>query len=116
MSRKHRARQNKPSPPAPAAREAQSSLHEEAARGSPEAGPPPPAEEPRTELLVPESALREAEAKRDEYLELAQRARAELQNFRKRVLRERELERRRFQAGLVRELLGPLDDLERALV
>lgn len=55
------------------------------------------------------------EEERDEYLELAQRTRAELENFRKRAARDAALARERGRGELVRELLPAIDNLERAL-
>jgi molecular chaperone GrpE len=62
-----------------------------------------------------EARLAEAEAKRDEYLELAQRAQADFENFRKRAAREQERLVAHAHERLVKELLPVLDDLERAL-
>ena len=53
---------------------------------------------------------------RDEYLSLAQRARADFENFRRRATREAAEAERRGKAELVRSLLPALDSLERALV
>jgi molecular chaperone GrpE len=62
-----------------------------------------------------EDALQKAERERAEYLDLAQRTRAELDNFRKRAAREAAQAGERAKANLVRELLPVLDNLERAL-
>jgi molecular chaperone GrpE len=62
-----------------------------------------------------EDPLGKAERERDEYLDLAQRTRAELDNFRKRAARESAQAGERAKANLVRELLPVLDNLERAL-
>ena len=61
-----------------------------------------------------EGRLAEAEAKRDEYLELAQRVQADFENYRKRAAREQERLVAHAHERLVRELLPILDDLERA--
>ena len=50
-----------------------------------------------------------------EYRDHAMRAQAEFDNFRKRITREREEERRRAGERLVSELLPALDNLERAI-
>ncbi|MDR3687672.1 MAG: nucleotide exchange factor GrpE [Coriobacteriia bacterium] len=50
-----------------------------------------------------------------EYRDHAMRAQAEFDNFRKRITREREEERRRASERLVTELLPALDNLERAI-
>jgi molecular chaperone GrpE len=50
-----------------------------------------------------------------EHRDRAMRAQAEFDNFRKRITREREEERRRASERLVTELLPALDNLERAI-
>ena len=62
-----------------------------------------------------EEPLAKAERERDEYLELSQRTRAELENYRKRAAREAAQAGERAKANLVRELLPVLDNLERAI-
>jgi molecular chaperone GrpE len=62
-----------------------------------------------------EARLAEAEAKRDEYLDLAQRVQAEFENYRKRAVRDQERLVAHAHERLVRELLPVLDDLERTL-
>jgi molecular chaperone GrpE len=52
---------------------------------------------------------------RDEYLELAQRARADFENYRKRAAAEASDAERRGKAGIARELVPVIDNLERAL-
>jgi molecular chaperone GrpE len=52
---------------------------------------------------------------RDEYLALAQRAQADFENYRKRAAKEAAAAGARAKAGLVREVLPVLDNLERAL-
>ncbi len=54
-------------------------------------------------------------AQRDEYLALAQRTQADFENYRKRVAREARSAQERGVAGLARELLPALDNLDRAL-
>jgi molecular chaperone GrpE len=61
---------------------------------------------PRTADLV---------AERDKYLELAQRTQADFENYRKRAAKDAASAGERAKAGLVRELLPVLDNLERAL-
>jgi len=53
--------------------------------------------------------------KADEYLELAQRTRADFDNYRKRAAREAAAAQERGVAKLVRELLPAVDNLDRAL-
>jgi molecular chaperone GrpE len=56
-----------------------------------------------------EAMRAQVEAANDKYLRLA----AEYDNFRKRTIRERQDERARAQADLVKLLMDPLDDLNR---
>jgi molecular chaperone GrpE len=53
-------------------------------------------------------------AERDEYLDLAQRAKADFENYRKRTAREAADAERRGKASLARELVPSIDSLERA--
>ena len=59
--------------------------------------------------------LADAEAERDEYLDLLQRTKADFENYRKRAARDQERLVAHAHERLVRELLPVLDDLERAL-
>ncbi len=61
-----------------------------------------------------EGRLADAEAKRDEYLDLLQRVQAEFENYRKRAARDQERLVGHAHERLVKELLPILDDLERA--
>src|SRR5436189_6430115 len=101
--------------------------HEHAVR-SERAGESPPAGAERKETEA-ERAGREAEEQverdldelgvakreRDEYLELAQRTRADFENYRKRVAKETSEALARGKAELARALLPVTDTLERAL-
>jgi molecular chaperone GrpE len=60
-------------------------------------------------------ALRTRAAERDEYLALAQRTRADLDNYRKRVTRDAAAAEARATGRVVRELLPAIDNLSRAL-
>jgi molecular chaperone GrpE len=105
---------------------------------SPRDGANSDAEEQRTEAEVEDAAReetnterdeREAEEllecdldelgatkrERDEYLELAQRTRAEFENYRKRVAKETSEALARGKAELARDVLPAIDNLERAL-
>ena len=62
-----------------------------------------------------EDPLAVAERQRDEYLALAQRTQADFENFRRRAARDTAAAGARAKAGLVRELLPVVDNLERAL-
>jgi molecular chaperone GrpE len=59
--------------------------------------------------------LSAAKRERDEYLELAQRTKADFENYRKRVAKETSEAVVRGKAELARQLLPALDNLERAL-
>ena len=61
-------------------------------------------------------ALEQTKRERDEYLELAQRTKADFENYRKRVASESESAKRRGKAQLAAELVPVLDNLERALI
>lgn len=72
-------------------------------------------EETCTEILEDLEELRVRAGERDQFRDLFQRARADFENYQKRVRREREKERR-FQHGpIVLDLLLVLDSLERAI-
>lgn len=62
-----------------------------------------------------EKQLEEAQQKAGEYLELAQHAKADFENFRRRTEREAEDRRRYAALDLVKDLLNVVDDLGRAL-
>ena len=62
-----------------------------------------------------EDPLSSLQAERDRYLELAQRTQADFENYRKRAAKDAASAGERAKAGLVRELLPVLDNLERAL-
>ncbi|MFN2617234.1 MAG: nucleotide exchange factor GrpE [Thermoleophilaceae bacterium] len=64
---------------------------------------------------APDDPLARAERERDEYLDLARRAQADFENYRKRAAREAAAAGERAKSGLVRELLPVVDNLERAL-
>lgn len=75
--------------------------------------------EAEVEVLEPEAVeedpLAVAERQAAEYLELAQRSRAEMENFRRRTQREREDLVRFGGEKVVKDLLSIVDDAERAL-
>jgi molecular chaperone GrpE len=62
-----------------------------------------------------EEPLARAQRERDEYLDLARRAQADFENYRKRAAKEAAAAGERAKSGLVRELLPVVDNLERAL-
>ena len=69
----------------------------------------------RPEEVEEDDPLARAEAERDRYLDLAKRAQADFENYRKRAAKEAALAGERAKSGLVRELLPVVDNLERAL-
>ncbi len=81
----------------------------------------PPASPPEFEEREPEAAevdvaaLSAKAAKADEYLDLAQRTRAEFENYRKRAAREAAAAQERGVVKLALGLLPAIDDLDRAL-
>ena len=62
-----------------------------------------------------EELVAELRGERDEYLALAQRAKADFENYRKRTMREAADAERRGKLSLARELVPSLDSLERAM-
>ena len=58
--------------------------------------------------------LRKQANERDQYLDLAQRTRAEFENYQKRNQKDREQERRYYSGALILELLPVFDNLDRA--
>src|SRR5215213_1444020 len=68
------------------------------------------------EEVEAEDPLARAHRERDEYLDLARRAQADFDNYRKRAAREAAAAGERAKGGLVRELLPVVDNLERALL
>jgi molecular chaperone GrpE len=86
--------------------------------GAPESPVAPVADEPPEHEQQLERDLDELAAraqKADEYLELAQRTRADFENYRKRAAREAAAAQERGVAKLVRELLPAVDNLDRAV-
>lgn len=77
-----------------------------------------PAEESVEEQAVSDDLdrlLEDTRRERDSYLELAKRAKADFENYRKRAAREASEAERRGKATLAREFLPAIDNLERAL-
>ena len=67
------------------------------------------------EAVEEEDPLARAQRERDEYLDLARRAQADFENYRKRAAKEAAAAGERAKGGLVRELLPVVDNLERAI-
>jgi molecular chaperone GrpE len=76
---------------------------------------PEAAEESPQDPAPAPDPVAEAEAKRDEYLELARRTQADFENYRKRTAKDLSAAGARAKLGLVRDLLPVVDNLERAL-
>jgi molecular chaperone GrpE len=91
------------------AEEQEQAQEPEAAEESPQAPEAEAQPEPERDPLA------EAEAKRDEYLELARRTQADFENYRKRAAKDLAAAGTRAKLGLVRDLLPVVDNLERAL-
>jgi len=62
-----------------------------------------------------DALLADAEAKRDEYLDIARRAQADFENYRKRMAAEVQAAALRGKVEVARGVVPVLDDLERAL-
>jgi molecular chaperone GrpE len=90
---------------------------EEAVEGDPSEGARPETAQDAAESARPETTQDAAEIQRqrDEYYDLLLRTRAEFDNYRKRIDRERQDSAGAAAADLFRELLPLVDDLERAL-
>ena len=92
-----------------------------APEGEPEAPEGPsvaeaePADENERKLELDLEELEARAEKADEYLELAQRTKADFENYRKRAARESAAAAERGVAKLARELLPAIDNLDRAL-
>ena len=86
-----------------------------------EAGEPSGEEDPANEREIleqkeeAEDPHAQLQRERDEYLDLARRAQADFENYRKRAAKEAAAAGQRAKSGLVRELLPIVDNLERAL-
>jgi molecular chaperone GrpE len=75
-------------------------------------------EEPAESIEVEkdlDALLADAEAKKDEYLELAKRTQADFENYRKRMAAEVQAASLRGKGQMARELIEAVDNLERAL-
>jgi len=62
-----------------------------------------------------DALLADAQRERDEYLELAQRTKADFENYRKRVAADVQAAGARGKAEVVRDVIDAVDNLERAL-
>ncbi len=94
------------------ANEAQKLAEKEAAE---DGGAPPAQDAAPPAAADSEDQLARAQRERDEYLDLARRAQADFENYRKRAAKEAAAAGQRAKSGLVRELLPVVDNLERAL-
>ncbi len=119
--REDQRRENRPDPSAPAAEPEVPFGEPEAPGGEPEA-PVGPAPASLSELADEEhGSARELEElsakarKAEEYLALAQRTKADFENYRKRAARETATAQERGVAKLAKELLPAVDNLDRAL-
>jgi molecular chaperone GrpE len=62
-----------------------------------------------------EALLADAHKEKEEYLELARRTKADFENFRKRVAGDIQAAQSRGKIEVAREVIDPVDNLERAL-
>ncbi|MBN2711857.1 MAG: nucleotide exchange factor GrpE [Planctomycetes bacterium] len=65
--------------------------------------------------MVPAGLLREAESKRDEYLNIAKLAQADLENYRRRVQKEAAVRKREILAEIIKDLIPAMADLKRVI-
>jgi molecular chaperone GrpE len=63
-----------------------------------------------------DALLADVKRERDEYLDLAQRARADFENYRRRAANDARAAELRGKAGVVKDLVPVVDNLERALL
>jgi molecular chaperone GrpE len=81
--------------------------------------PPPAGEADESEAQAVEddfdALLADAQKERDEYLELAQRTKADFENYRKRVAADLQAAQARGKAEMARGVIDAVDNLERAL-
>ena len=63
-----------------------------------------------------DALLADTQRERDEYLDLAKRTKADFENYRKRMAAEVQAAAARGKAELARQLIDPVDNLERALL
>jgi molecular chaperone GrpE len=63
----------------------------------------------------PEDRVAQAQRERDEFLDLARRAQADFENYRKRAAQQAADAERKARAALARDLIPAIDNLERAL-
>lgn len=82
--------------------------------GSVEPSPSSPADASEVERDLT-GLLAETELKRDEYLELARRTKADFENFRKRMAADVKAAQARGKIEVAREVIDAVDNLERAL-
>jgi len=71
-------------------------------------------EQPLSELEQLRQSLQEAQAAADDFEDKFLRGAAEFANYRKRIDRERDLQRKRITMDVLRKVLPALDDLDRA--
>jgi molecular chaperone GrpE len=99
----------------PEVREAQGGTEEAGRTSTPEVADKQAAEQAADQVSEDLDELTATRRERDEYLELAQRTRADFDNYRKRVAKEASEALARGRATLARDLIPVLDNLERAL-
>lgn len=87
----------------------------QAAGGDPDPVPPAGDDAEQDVERDLEALLGDAEAKRDEYLDIARRAQADFENYRKRMAAEVQAAALRGKVEVARGVVPVLDDLERAL-
>ena len=113
MNEQHETPAEEPRPAGPVP--GSGSPSSQAAGGDPD--PAPPAGEAAEQDVQADLnvLLADAEAKRDEYLDIARRAQADFENYRKRMAAEVQAAALRGKVEVARGVVPVLDDLERAL-
>ena len=109
---------SEPRPAGPGSEQGEGSSEQQrggSAEPSPSSPPPPGGDDGEAVEKDLNALLADAEAKKDEYLELAKRTQADFENFRKRMTAEVQAASIRGRLQLARDVVPVVDDLERAL-
>ncbi|HEX3361721.1 MAG TPA: nucleotide exchange factor GrpE [Solirubrobacterales bacterium] len=106
-----RAEEHRPAGPVPQS----GSPSSQAAGGDPDSAPPAGEAAEKDVERDLEALLGDAEAQRDEYLDIARRAQADFENYRKRMAAEVQAAALRGKAEVARGMIDAVDNLERAL-
>jgi molecular chaperone GrpE len=110
----HETEEPRPAGPAPAGDPPPPAVAKASSGAVPPTGPPPGGEADQVEQDL-NALLADAEAKKDEYLEIAKRTQADFENFRKRTAADVQAAAVRGKLQVAADVAPVLDDLERAI-